>query len=44
MLEDLRGRVVARWEATLREAGVASNDIERLAPCFTQSKAAGVCR
>jgi serine/threonine-protein kinase HipA len=37
MLEDLRVRVHARWQAALREAGIAAVDIERFANSFAQS-------
>ena len=37
LLEDLRGRVSARWKAALSEAGIGAIDIERLANCFIES-------
>ncbi len=37
LLEELRARVDARWQATLGEAGVGRLDIERLASCFAES-------
>jgi serine/threonine-protein kinase HipA len=37
LLEDLRVRVQARWQAVLREAGIASVDIERFANSFAES-------
>ncbi len=37
LLEELRVRVDARWQAALSEAGVSKLDIERLAGCFAES-------
>src|SRR6266508_929970 len=37
LLEELRARVDARWQATLGEAGVGRLDIERFENCFTES-------
>lgn len=40
LLEDLRVRIGARWNAALSEAGMGAIDIERFANCFTESNRA----
>ena len=37
MLEELRAAVGQRWQAAMKDAGLAAGDIERLAPCFAES-------